>query len=154
MARRTSEAFPSAVDWGLDPLPPTRWAGAAERAPDTLALVRAAIVESGVDVLQVDLGRAAQYARALIVHAAHEAFLQTDNAGGARAVLLVSVRPDLCDELLWNFFTHQGANGVVVRNHLIGSYLCGGDVTDSLIGGIRDGSLLRGGGDSYVQDEG
>lgn len=143
MATRRSGATRPPSDWSRDPLPPTRWAGAAEPAPATAALVRAAVAESGADPAAVDKELAARYARQLIIHSAHDLFRQTGNCSGARALLLVSLRVDLGDEMLWNFFTHQDANGVAVRNHLIGSYLGGGEVTASLVGGIRDGSLLR-----------
>ncbi|MBA3020741.1 hypothetical protein [Propionicimonas sp.] len=131
--------FTTRRDWSTGAIEPhDSWIRHAHPYPDTLAVVREAIRESGADAALVDLPGAVVAVWRMI------AGIAKDNLKDRRAIEdldKVLHREDLDDQKIWDFLTHQEALGVAIRNNLIEDYFQTGMITQALVGMIRDGSL-------------
>jgi hypothetical protein len=141
---RSSE--PRTPDWARDPIPPSPWARHATPFPDSLAVVDEAVRISGLDPAQVDRPAAVRSVWRLVVGVGKN-LLDADPAA-AQALDVVWARADLSDDLLWNFFTHQGARGIAARNHLIASVFATGQAVDVVVEQLREGAFRLPGRDS------
>ncbi len=129
-------------DWTSGPIGPGEWAQHALPHPDSLALVDQAVVASGVDPAVVDRIDALCRVWNLIITLGADA-LQRDPAAQS-GLQQVGSRPDLSDELIWDYFTHQGAIGIAARNHLIETYVQSGQVVEVIAQLLREGQMQTG----------
>lgn len=129
-------------DWSVGPIGPGEWAQHALPHPDSMAMVQQSIVMSGVDPAGVDRVDALCRVWNILLKIGDD-LLQRDPVA-QNGLRQVGSRPDLSDELIWDYFTHQGAIGIAARNHLIETYVQTGQLVEVLAQLLQDGQMSIG----------
>lgn len=138
-ARGSATADRPGIDWAVDPIPPSQWARHAAAYPSSIAVVDEAVQASGLQPAEIDRVEAVAGVWKLIVEVGQK--LLASDPGAVSALETVWGRSDLTDDLLWNFFTHHGAQGIAARNHLIESVFHSGEALGVLVQLMREGSF-------------
>jgi hypothetical protein len=122
---------PSGVDWSTVavPLHPD-WAGVVRPHPSSVEVGETALARLGGRWRDADRTDALICVWRVVGADGRHGL---ERAGGLRAAAgldLVLRRADLCDEVLWNYFTHHGPVGVAVREQLVDSLFDSGRIVD------------------------
>ena len=135
------KATPSGPDWSTAPVPgDPQWKRHELPRPDTHQAIESAILQAGVDDSDVDRVECLVRLWHMISGVAQITFKVAGYGGEAAASGLakLSERSDFSEDMLWNYFSHQGALGVAVQHRVVEMFQSGDAVT-VLAEMIRDG---------------
>jgi hypothetical protein len=126
---RTSAA--REVDWSTAavPLHPD-WCGSVRPHPSSVEVVETALARLGGRWRVADRTDAVICVWRVVGADGRHGLEQAGGLRAAAGLERVLRRADLCDEVLWNYFTHHGPLGVAVREQLVESLFVSGRIVD------------------------
>lgn len=129
----------SGPDWARDPIPgDPQWLRLESPRPDLQQVVHDAIAQSGVDPAEIDLVECFACMLRLIVGEAAFTLESGGHRGASEAFDLIMQRDDYTDDMLWNYFSHQGAPGIAAQRRVAETF-SSGQATEVLARIISEG---------------